>query len=191
MITIWLYRSLVETGLMSKREFFKAGARGLALGVALLVLMFLLISSSAGAQQLPVRAWSDWSSYGTAVGNPGAAAVAAYRSEHPACNLGRLALSEGIGNGLTLAAKHSFASPRPCLGCAPDGMPSGHTMNSAIGSWTAWGHGWKGKLLSAGLVASTGFLRHDANRHTWRQIAAGALIGFGSEAAGQLIPCGE
>lgn len=157
---------------------------------ALFAIALLLASTPAIAQPRPVREWSDWSSYATAVANPGAAVVAAWHSDHPACNLGRLALSEGIGNSITLAAKRSYTSPRPCLGCAPDGFPSGHTMNAAIGSSTAWGHGWKGKLLATGLVAATGFLRHDANRHTWRQIAAGAVIGFGAEAAGQLIPCG-
>lgn len=150
----------------------------------------LLCSSTVYAQQ-PVRDAADRVSWGTAGANPGAAAVAAWRSEHPACNLGRLAISEGIGNGITLAAKRSYESPRPCLGCAPDGFPSGHAMNAAIGSSTAWGGGWRGKLIATGLVIVTGYLRHDANRHTWRQVAAGALIGFGAEAAGQLIPCGE
>jgi membrane-associated phospholipid phosphatase len=141
--------------------------------------------------QAPVKPWADWSSYGTAVGNPGAAAVDAWRSDRRGCNLARLALSEGVGNGITLWAKRTYDSPRPCLGCAPDGMPSGHTMNSVIGS-SQWGGGlkpWQHYLIAGGLVAATGWLRHDANRHTWRQIAAGAVLGVGAEAAGHLITC--
>ncbi len=89
--------------------------------------------------QQPVEKWADWSSYPTAVVNPASAAVEAWRSEHRSCRLARLAISEGAGNGITLWAKKSYDSPRPCLGCAPDGMPSGHTMNSVIGSGSAWG----------------------------------------------------
>ncbi len=152
-----------------------------------LVIVLLLVAPLQA--QKPVEQWADWSSYPTAVANPARAAVEAWRSSSRGCRFGQLAISEGLGNGVTMIAKRSYASPRPCLGCAPDGMPSGHTMNSVIGAGSAWGGGWKGVLLSAGFVAATGFLRHEANRHTWRQITAGALLGAGSELAGHALRC--
>lgn len=131
--------------------------------------------------QEPVKPWADMSSYPTAIVNPGWAVVEAWRSDDRACRFGRLALSEAFGNGIALALKHFIVSPRPCLGCAPDGMPSGHTMNSAIGIFDSrWG-------FTA--TIATGVLRHEANRHTWPQIAAGAALGVGAEAAGRLVKC--
>jgi membrane-associated phospholipid phosphatase len=157
-------------------------------GVVCTLLWLLVLARPVQAQPRPVTQWSDWASYGTALGNPAAAAVAAWRSDHRLCALGQLALSEGVGNGITIWSKHVITSPRPCLGCDPDGSPSGHTMNSVIG-FSRWSHGWVQYLVAGGLAAATGWLRHDAGRHFWRQIGEGALLGVGAEAAGQLIRC--
>ncbi len=159
-----------------------------------LVLAFLLIASPVLAQDKPVLAVPDDISYVTAIANPISAAIAAYRvpSGEKVCAFGRLAITELVGNGATIGIKHWVVSPRPCLGCAPDGEPSGHTMNSVLGSSSAqWWNlgGWQRWALSAGMVALTGFLRHDANRHTWFQIVSGALVGAGAEAAGHLLRC--
>lgn len=148
---------------------------------ALLVVICLLCLPIVGHTQAPVQPWADWTSYPTAMVNPGTAAIEAWRSSDRACRFGRLALSEAIGNGVALTLKHFIVSPRPCLGCAPDGMPSGHTMNSAIGMFSSrWG-------FTA--TIATGALRHEAHRHTWQQIAAGAALGVGAEAAGRLLKC--
>ncbi len=151
--------------------------------------------ASAEAQQLPVNQWADWSSYGTAVANPANAAIRAIRDHHW-CELGRLGIQEGIGNGVTLGLKNVAyglpAAVRPCAGCAPDGWPSGHTMNSGIGADAArWGFAdrWKDWAVSAGLVFLTGLLRHEANRHYWSQIGVGAAIAAGADAAGYLLHC--
>lgn len=125
--------------------------------------------------------WADGVSWGTAFVNPTVAVVKAWQSDDKKCRLGRLALSEGILNGVSLTLKHFIVSPRPCLGCAPDGMPSGHSGNSVIGS-SSWNFG----IVFA---ASTGALRMEANRHTPKQVAAGLLVGAGAELAGRLIRC--
>lgn len=146
----------------------------------LLACLFTPLLVPVHAQE-PVKPWADVTSYGTAMVNPAVAAVEAWRSNDRACRFGRLALSEAIGNGVALTLKHFIVSPRPCLGCAPDGFPSGHTANSAIGMFSSrWG-------FTA--TIATGVLRHEANRHTWKQIAAGAALGVGAEAAGHLIKC--
>lgn len=140
----------------------------------------ILMGVSARAQQ-PVQKFPDVVSYGTALINPTVAMVDAWRSPSRGCHFARLALSEAVGNGIALTMKHFIVSPRPCLGCAPDGMPSGHTMNSAMGIFSSqWG-------FTA--TIATGVLRHEAKRHTWQQIAMGAAVGVGSEAAGRLIKC--
>jgi membrane-associated phospholipid phosphatase len=148
-------------------------------GAALVV----LAARSASAQvPVPVAPWADWASYGTALVNPVTAAVSALTSHDKVCRLGQLGISELVGNVATLTLKRLIVSPRPCLGCAPDGMPSGHTMNSTIGFSSRWK---VGVLFSVG----TAELRADAHRHTPWQVAAGAAIGVGAEAAGHLLRC--
>lgn len=147
----------------------------------LLFLLACLFTPLLVHAQEPVKPWADVTSYGTAAVNPVTAAIKAWHSSDPACALGRLAISEAIGNGVALVMKHFIVSPRPCLGCPPDGMPSSHVMNSSLGMFSSkWG-------FTA--TIATGFLRHEANRHTWQQIATGAAIGVGAELGGRLIPC--
>jgi len=149
--------------------------------IRILFLLACLFTPLLVHAQEPVKPWADVTSWGTSFVNPGIAAVEAWQSNDRACRFGRLALSEAIGNGVALAMKHFIVSPRPCLGCNAMGMPSGHTMQSSIGMFSSrWG-------FTA--TIATGVLRHEANRHTWQQIAAGAAIGVGAEAAGRLIKC--
>lgn len=114
--------------------------------------------------------------------NPTIAAVNAWRSPDRACRFGQLALSEAIGNGVALILKKGLVSARPCLGCQPDGMPSGHTMNGTIGFSSRWKYG-------VVFSVATAELRTDAHRHTPWQVAAGAVLGVGAEAAGHLLKC--
>src|SRR5690349_11545625 len=90
--------------------------------------LLLVIALAQAVAPIP-----DAVSWGTAFVNPTLATIDALKSEHKGCRLARLALSEGVGNGLSIGLKHLIVSPRPCAGCNPDGMPSGHSMNSAIG----------------------------------------------------------
>lgn len=147
---------------------------------ATLTLLAFFVASVAHAQE--VRKVPDVLSWGTAAVNPAVAAVAAWRSPDRGCRLLRLALSEGVGNGLTLALKHTIRGERPCAGCAPDGFPSGHTMNSTIGFSSRWG-------IGLSFTLGTADLRVAARRHTAWQVAAGAAIGIGAEAMGRLVRC--
>lgn len=160
------------------------------------VLLFVLLCAApVSAQPRPVREWADWTSYGTALANPTGALQAALAGEHRTCDLARLALRETVGNSATLGLKHwRYGQPdavRPCLGCDPDGDPSGHTMNSVIGSSSAWSglHGWTRWLVVASTAAATGLLRHESFRHFWDQIGKGALVGVAAEASGYLLRC--
>lgn len=146
----------------------------------LLVFLLVCLPVPALAQQ-PVTRWADWSSYGTAAVNP---TLAAWDARHSRCKLARLALSEGISNGLALAMKRVVVSARPCAGCVPDGTPSNHTANSLVGFSRNWRVG-----LAFGLA--TAELRVTANRHTWQQVLAGAGVAVAAEASGYLIRCQE
>lgn len=149
---------------------------------SILLAALLFLPASAQAQE-PVSKWADGVSWGTALANPIHAAVEALKSDHKACELGRLALSEAIVNATVITLKHFVVSPRPCMdfGCQPDGFPSGHSANSVVGAG-----GW-----SYGIVfsASTATLRMEAHRHTPWQVAAGLAIGAGGELAGRLVKC--
>lgn len=143
----------------------------------------LLLALPAAAQiPVPVSPLADWASYGTAAINPTMAAVEVWRSPQRGCRFAQLAISEAVGNGVALTLKHFIVSPRPCIGCTPDGMPSGHTMNSIIGVSASWR---VGMLFAVG----TGGLRMAAHRHTLWQVAAGAALGVGAEATGRLLKC--
>jgi membrane-associated phospholipid phosphatase len=148
---------------------------------AIVVLACLFWAASAFAQK-PIEPIADWVSYGTFAVNPTIAAVHALQSPNRRCAFERLALSEAIGNGVSLTLKHFIVSPRPCLGCVPDGMPSGHTMNSAIGFSTNW-------QVGLAFTLGTAELRVAAHRHTPWQVLAGAAIGIGAESAGHLLRC--
>jgi membrane-associated phospholipid phosphatase len=152
-----------------------------------LILLTVIWGTLAGAAsaQVPVDPAPDVVSYATAAINPALGVIDAWRSEHRGCRLAKLALSEVVGNGLTLAIKRVVVSPRPCVGCAPDGMPSGHTMNSVLGTGTDH---WQ---LGVAFAIATGGLRQAAHRHTLPQVLVGAGIGVLSESLGHLLRCQE
>lgn len=150
--------------------------------IALAVVWMILLATPAAAQ-VPVSSVPDWASYATAAVNPTTAAIAAWRSSDRPCRFGQLAISEAVGNVAALTLKHFIVSARPCIGCRPDGDPSGHSMNSLIG-FTA--HNW-GIGLSFGLA--TGGLRDEAHRHFPDQIVKGLVLGALAEGAGHLLHC--
>jgi hypothetical protein len=158
---------------------------------AFICCVLLVASVPVYAQPQPVNKWADWASYGTAPVNVTIGVVDAWQSERRGCHLAQLALSEAVGNGTAIGVKHYVTSPRPCLGCSADGMPSAHTMNSVIGINQAHpASSWKGRLIVGVTAAAlTGLLRWQANRHTWEQIGWGALLGVGAELSGQIIRC--
>jgi len=147
-----------------------------------IIVALLFFAPIVHAQPPPVQPWADGASWATAFVNPTVAAIEAWRSPRRGCRLGQLAISEAVGNVAALTLKRLIVSPRPCLGCGNDGWPSGHTMNSTIGFASSW-------RVGVGFAWSTAVLRTAAHRHTARQVAAGALLGIGAEAAGHLLRC--
>jgi len=147
------------------------------------MLIVVLLSVGLAAQEPAVLPLPNWASYATAGAMPAIAIWTAARGPEPKCKLAQLAISEAIGNGVSMTLKHFVVSPRPCLGCAADGFPSGHSMNSVIGLSS----GWRVGLF---LAVGTGELRHAAHKHTKTQVAAGLALGGLAEWAGQrLVRC--
>jgi membrane-associated phospholipid phosphatase len=146
-------------------------------GLLVVIVALCLVQSSSA--QSPVSKVPDAISWGTAFANP---TLAAWDARHSKCELGRLALSAAIENGVTFALKSLVVSKRPCLGCDPTGFPSGHAAQSAVGLSRNW-------RVGIGFTLTTAALRMEAHRHTWQQVTAGALIGIGSEALGRMVKC--
>jgi membrane-associated phospholipid phosphatase len=143
--------------------------------------------------QEPVAMGPEVASFATAAVNPTMAVIKAWRSQHRWCHLGQFVIAQGIGQTTTFGMKHFIngkSAERPCIGCDHDGMPSGHSMNSAIGAgWPANGWQWG---MSIGFTLATMELRRAAHKHTTPQVLAGAGIGLGSEWAGHhLLHCPE
>lgn len=143
------------------------------------LILVLLFASAASAQSVSVDSVHDGLSYVTAGINPALATWKALHSADVPCALTRLAVSELIGNGVTFVLKRTIRSARPD-GSGFDGMPSGHAMNGAIGAFANGGWGFA-------FTVPTPWLRVEADKHTKKQAALGALLGLGSDAAGRYI----
>ena len=152
-------------------------------------LLIGLLACPVSAQE-PVNKAADYVSWATAGANATGAIVEAIRSDDTKCHLARLAISEAIGMGAAFTFQHLIVSPRPCLGCAPNGWPSAHVTQSVLGSTASakrltWG-------FSVGVAVGTAEGRDRAHRHTRAQQAAGMVFGSLAELAGQkLLRCRE
>jgi hypothetical protein len=150
------------------------------LRVAVVILLLMLPKPSFA--QVPVNPWADAASTVTAAVNPTLSILDAWRSDHRACRLGQLAISEAVANAAALTLQHFIVSARPCLGCDRHGMPSEHVAASAPGLLRDPGVG----LMFTFATAS---LRVAAHRHTWPQVVAGAGIGIAADYSGRLLRC--
>ncbi len=150
----------------------------------------LLIALGAGVlqAQAPVSRVPDVVSWATAGANATVAITEAIRSDETKCRLGQLAVSEAIGMGAAFTLQHFIISARPCLGCAPNGMPSAHVTQSLLGSTaSARGLTWG---FSLGMALGTAEGRDRAHRHTRAQQVAGFALGSVAEWAGhQVVRC--
>ncbi len=162
----------------------RASARHL---IFVVVVLAIWQASLASAQE-PVARVPDVASWITAGANAAGAIVEATRSDDAKCRLGQLAVSEAIGLGVAFTLQHVVISARPCLGCAPNGMPSAHVTQSLLGSTaSAKGLTWG---FSIGMAVGTAEGRDRAHRHTRTQQAAGFALGSLAEWGGhQLVKC--
>ncbi len=151
-------------------------------------LVLIALRGGVLAAQEPVARVPDVASWVTAGANATGAVVDAIRSDDATCRLGQLAISEAIGMGAAFTLQHFIISARPCLGCAPNGMPSAHVTQSLIGSTaSARGLTWG---FSLGMALGTAEGRDRAHRHTRAQQVAGFALGSLAEWTGQrLVRC--
>lgn len=146
--------------------------------------LILILAVPLHAQE-PVVKWADYTSWGTAATNVTAGLIEGLRSSTPKRTLLRIGLSGATEITTTTLLKHAIESPRPCLGCLPDGMPSGHTAFSDVGAFSSCDPAQAKWGLT--LVAVTALLRVLAHRHTWKQVTAGAAVGLGSDLLWRLL----
>lgn len=140
--------------------------------------------------QEPVVGWADKVSWVTAGVNMTWGAIEAARGDRPWCHLGQMAVSGGLAIGGALTLQHVIDSPRPC--CPGNGMPSAHAAASWVGlAQPGRARGFSLRFtIGLGSAGATTILRPAAHRHTDKQAIWGSVLGAGSEAVSQLIPCG-
>lgn len=89
-------------------------------------------------------------------------------------------LKFGTANGSALVLKYFIHETRPD-GSDTQSFPSEHTANAFAAT------GWN-MSISIPLAMAAGELRTAANRHWWRDVGAGALLGLGSRYLVTRIP---
>lgn len=155
------------------------------------VIVALLLTCRPLAAQEPVNEAADIIRWGTAVANPLLGAVRAIRSDDPGCRLSQEMISLGIGLGGALVLQHLIVSPRPCLGCPPNGQPSAHSAASVAGALSGWRHDI-GFGFSVTMAVGTAGLSVASKRHTRAQAIAGLALGVAGEAVSHwVVHCGE
>lgn len=88
--------------------------------------------------------------------------------------------SMGVAAGMTEGLKQAFPERRPD-NSGNDSFPSGHTAVSFAAAATLENrYGWQAGFPAFVVASFVGVARHEADKHHWYDVAAGALIGTGS-----------
>ncbi|MGR5294534.1 phosphatase PAP2 family protein [Vibrio mediterranei] len=139
-----------------------------------LLILGVLISSLASASNKDN--WdlvSDIGAYGL-VGL--AAGLPAYQEDWE--GVWQAGLSIGSASAIGLVGKHTIDAPRPD-GSDNKSFPSNHTANAFASATTLHiRHGWQVGLPAYGVATLVGVGRVQADKHYWRDVAAGAAIGI-------------
>lgn len=90
------------------------------------------------------------------------------------------AASLGVTFGVTEGLKQAFPERRPD-NSGNDSFPSGHTSAAFAAAATLENrYGWQAGFPAFVVASFVGVARHEANKHHWYDVAAGAVIGTGS-----------
>ncbi|MGF1748901.1 phosphatase PAP2 family protein [Vibrio cionasavignyae] len=121
------------------------------------------------------QGWDTFSDIG-AYGLVGlAAGLPAYQDDWD--GVWQAGLSIGSASAIGLIGKHTIDAPRPD-GSDNKSFPSNHTANAFASATTLHiRHGWQVGLPAYGVATLVGVGRVQANKHYWRDVAAGAAIG--------------
>ncbi|GMQ46104.1 phosphatase PAP2 family protein [Vibrio sp. 10N] len=139
----------------------------------LLLLSTFVFSSFTHASSK--EAWDTFSDIG-AYGLVGlAAAMPAYQKDWQ--GVWQAGLSVGSASAIGLIGKHTIDAPRPD-GSDNKSFPSNHTANAFASATTLYiRQGWQVGLPAYGVAAMVGVGRVQADKHYWRDVAAGAALG--------------
>lgn len=140
--------------------------------------LFLLLSTfvfTSFTHASNKEAWDTFSDIG-AYGLVGlAAAMPAYQGDWE--GVWQAGLSIGSASAIGLVGKYTIDAPRPD-GSDNKSFPSNHTANAFASATTLHiRHGWQIGLPAYGVAALVGVGRVQAEKHYWRDVAAGAAIG--------------
>ncbi|MGC9550795.1 phosphatase PAP2 family protein [Vibrio metoecus] len=119
--------------------------------------------------------WETFSDIGTYSLVGLALAVPAYQSDWQGFTQAGLSLATASGVGLV--AKSLIDEERPD-GSGNDSFPSNHTANAFAAATTLnIRYGWEIGLPAYGMAALSGLGRVEGNKHYWRDVLAGAVLG--------------
>ncbi len=144
----------------------------LAAVLALLISTSVLANSHLSQRQQNWKTMSDVGAYGL-VGL--AFALPSYHSDWQ--GLQQAGLSIGSAAGMALIGKNIVSETRPD-GSDNNSFPSGHTTNAFAAATTLHiRYGWQVGLPAYGVATLVAAGRVEAERHYWRDVAAGAALG--------------
>ncbi|MGF6859950.1 membrane-associated phospholipid phosphatase [Rhodobacteraceae bacterium MBR-64] len=90
------------------------------------------------------------------------------------------AASIGVTAGITAGLKEAFPEQRPD-NSGNDSFPSGHTaMSFAAAATLEKRYGWQAGFPAFVVAGAVGVARHEADKHHWYDVLAGAAIGTGT-----------
>lgn len=144
----------------------------------LAVLLFALLGAVTWAEAVSEKTWADVSDI--SVGTLISSALIVPTAKGDWRGLGQAALSVGVSTGIAQGLKATIHETRPDKSDNKS-FPSGHaTFAFASATTLHRRYGWKVGLPAYAVATLTGVARHEANKHFWHDVGAGAALGIAS-----------
>jgi len=142
------------------------------------VLLLALLTGVSWAAAASDKTWADISDISVGTLLSSAAIVPAAQGDWR--GLGQAVLSVGVATGFAQGLKATIHETRPDKS-DNNSFPSGHTTMAFASATTLHRrYGWKVGLPAYAVAALTGVARHEANKHFWHDVGAGAALGIAS-----------
>lgn len=156
-----------ECGVLWRMKFLRPAA-----------MVLLLLGNATWAKASSEKTWADISDW--SVGTLISSALIVPTAKGDWRGLGQAALSVGVANGVAQGFKAVIHERRPDRSDNKS-FPSGHaTLAFASATTLHRRYGWKVGLPAYAVATLTGVARHEANKHFWHDVGAGAALGIAS-----------
>lgn len=144
----------------------------------LTTILLALLSGVIWARAGNTETWADLSDI--SVGTLITAALITPTAKGDWVGLRQSATSIGVATGVSIGLKSVIHENRPD-NSDNNSFPSGHTTMAFASATTLHRrYGWKVGFPAYAVAALTGVARHEANKHHWHDVGAGAVLGIAS-----------